>query len=448
MGGGLIQLVAVGAQDIYLTGNPEITFFKAIYKRYTNFAKECIEQPLDGDETGRKSCILSRSADLVQEIYLKTTINLKTSNETVFNNKSYIYPMLCDATNLIKEVSILVGGVTIDKHYEQWLDIYNELFEKNHQYRHSMSTIGKFLYQDKNITLTSTELKNNITEDIYIPLRFWFNKNPGLALPLIALQYHDVVIILELNEKNKLKTFSLQSESTTDSYITETNIADYTFKQVPCEIKDTLSTVVSATPEINITLSDTKLLANYIYLDTEERRKFSQAEHEYLIEQIQFSGKETGENSNIPKRIILTYNHPIKALFWTTITTNVSKYIPSSEIILQLNGHDRFTPQPSDYFHLVQPYECDLGNDYSINNYTRKWSSNLYKTDSRHNISMYSFCLNPAKHQPSGTCNFSRIDRAILSINNLSNTDDLYMFALNYNVFKVVSGLGGLVYSS
>ena len=455
-----MQLVAMGAQDVYLTGNPQITFFKVVYRRHTNFSKECIAQTFNGSvpQTGEGSvtCTLARNGDLVQEIYLKATLNASNDgtpvniDNTVFSTPDVItvthgfsddeivlftntitlvdgtttlikgnhrykvanvngstssfglteldgtavpiaaagdhtVPALTtvategdaidrDITNLIKTVEVEIGGQKIDKHYSQWLDIYNELFETSHDYRNAMSlgTPG-----------------NNKT--VYIPLRFWFNRNPGLALPLIALQYHEVKVLMNLN--------------------------------VPT----------------NSSMSDASLLVNYLYLDTDERRRFAQVSHEYLIEQVQHTGPETDTT------VDMNFNHPVKALFWTGSGSN-SAVLGAAK--LQLNGHDRAAEQPHDYYHLVQPYESGLGHcGKSLNNNTRIWGD-VVNTSANNNVGMYSFCLKPAEHQPSGTCNFSRIDNARLNIDGVTSDNKLYLFAMNYNVLRIMSGMGGLAYSN
>ena len=418
MGGGLIQLVALGSQDVYLTGNPQITFFKAIYKRYSNFAKECVEQPLDGseptDQDVRKQCILTRNADLVQEIYLKSSITLTCAS-------GQFEPELLDCTSLIKSVEVHIGGTRIDKHYSQWLDIYNELFEKNHKIRESLTTI-KF----ENSVVPHTGTTNS--GDIFIPLRFWFNRNPGLALPLISLQYHEVSITFELSIKN------LRGQLFTSSSATEKTIVPFT----------------SSTPtsgNIQIKVENSKLLTNYIYLDTEERRNFAQLDHEYLIEQVQFTGV---ENKN---KFIMTFNHPIKALFWNIYKNDSSSsnnnVLNVNDFKLTLNGHDRFTSQPYDYFHLIQQYECNLGNNFTMHNINRTWTFDCNRASVSHNTALYSFCLHPQEFQPSGTCNFSRIDTAELNFTGFDSVNhSLYLFALNYNVFKVIGGQGGLTYAN
>ena len=469
-----MQLVAMGAQDVYLTGNPQITFFKVVYRRHTNFSKECIAQTFSGSvpttNEGSVTCTLARNGDLVQEIYLKITShddtpdssltgtsvevgasdtnftitghNITTGNSVMayFNKsftvttaegditiaanelveltevttntvtlKRYVDGVLTavtpdgntgmapvtgvwkantestrwkdvDMTKLVKTVEVEIGGQKIDKHYSQWLDIYNELFETSHDLRMAM-------------TNGSDIPTPNVGATNYIPLRFWFNRNPGLALPLIALQYHEVKINMTLNPK-------------------------------------------SVDGSNHCTISDAKLLVNYLYLDTDERRRFAQVSHEYLIEQVQHTGPESETT------VDMNFNHPVKSLFWTAPGATLG---PAK---IQLNGHDRAAEQPHDYYHLVQPYENGLGHcGKSLNTTTRKWGD-VVNTVGTNNVGMYSFCLKPAEHQPSGTCNFSRIDNARLNIANVSSSNKLYLFAMNYNVLRIMSGMGGLAYSN
>jgi hypothetical protein len=345
-----MQLVAYGAQDVYLTGNPQITFFKVVYRRHTNFSKECIEQTFSG-ATGpskRVSATLARNGDLVQEVYLKCT---SSTNDAT------------DKTNMISWVECEIGGQKIDKQYLKWLDIYNNLFETNHDFRNAMTD------------------RNN--SECYVPLRFWFNRNPGLALPLIALQYHEVKINIQLGS--------------------------------------------TAT-------SDATLLVNYLYLDTDERRRFAQVSHEYLIEQVQHTGDETLTNG----KITLNFNHPVKCLAWSSTQT-------LSKAKLQLNGHDRAAEQSGDYYRLVQPYESGLGHSNVMGKGARTWGSISASTD--HCTYLYSFALKPGEHQPSGTCNFSRIDNAVLQVT-FSQEATVSVHAVNYNVLRVMSGMGGLAYSN
>jgi hypothetical protein len=339
MGGGLMQLVAMGAQDVYLTGNPQITFFKVVYRRHTNFSKEAIKQEFNGAGTS-KTCTLARNGDLIQEMYI-------------------VSDHATDAAS-VTSVEVEIGGQKIDKHYSTWLDIYDQLFETNHALKNAM-------------------------ESKFLPLRFWFNRNPGLALPLIALQYHEVKVVIEGADK--------------------------------CG----------------------NLLVNYIYLDTDERRRFAQVSHEYLIEQVQHTGGESIAASASSKNVTLTFNHPVKALFWSGLTVDANKAYTAK---LQLNGHDRAAEQGHVYYTAVQPYECGLKGSGAENQTNVETSA----------AGMYSFCLKPGEHQPSGTCNFSRIDNARLLFNLTTGTNaganTLNVFALNYNVLRIMSGMGGLAYSN
>jgi len=342
-----MQLVAYGAQDVYLTGNPQITFFKVVYRRHTNFSKECIEQTFSGavGSNKRVTATLARNGDLVQEVYLKCTGPADTA----------------DHTNMVDWVECEIGGQKIDKQYSAWLDIYNTLFETNHDYRAAMCSISN--------------------EVNYVPLRFWFNRNPGLALPLIALQYHEVKINMQLG---------------------------------------------------TIGADDATLLVNYVYLDTDERRRFAQVSHEYLIEQVQHTGDETVQNG----KITLNFNHPVKCLAWSSsVALGTAK--------LQLNGHDRAAVQDGAYYQLVQPYECGLGHSLTMDATTRMWNN----APGYANVYLYSFALKPAEHQPSGTCNFSRIDNAVLNMTHDSSSI-VSLHAVNYNVLRVMSGMGGLAYSN
>ena len=339
-----MQLVAMGAQDVYLTGNPQITFFKVVYRRHTNFSKEAIVQQWTSTGTSR-TCTLARNGDLVQEIYLTGT-NMHNG--------------------MIKSVEVEIGGQKIDKHYKAWLDIYDELFDEN------------------------SGLKTAISQD-FMPLRFWFNRNHGLALPLIALQYHEVKISAEFD-------FTAWNHDNDDD----------TADEVP---------------------TTTGLLVNYLYLDTDERRRFAQVSHEYLIEQVQHTGVDTVATDG--SSVTLTYNHPVKALFWTKLG---GAYTAK----LQLNGHDRFSEQSDLYFTGVQPYECGLRHNHA---------SGTALTGNVHS-GMYSFCLKPGEHQPSGTCNFSRIDNARLVYSGSNCGGSVSIFAMNYNVLRIMSGMGGLAYSN
>jgi hypothetical protein len=394
-----MQLVAYGAQDVYLTGNPQITFFKVVYRRHTNFALESIQQTFNGTvDFGRKvTATISRNGDLIHKMYLQVDLPALASGGNISWTRNIGHV-------LINNVEIEIGGQRIDKHYGEWLHIWSELTQTaEHQDGYNVM-IG-------NTTALTTPDSTIAAARLYIPLQFWFNRNPGLALPLIALQYHEVKINVE---------FRTGSE---------------------CYI---------GTPTGTPALVDASLYVDYVYLDTDERRQFAQVAHEYLIEQLQFTGSESFSNSSVKSK--LNFNHPVKELVWvvqldsnvdggenrwTDFTDNgvgANDYAggdPLTDAKLQLNGHDRFSVRNAAYFNLVQPYQ----------HHTRIPSTGVYA---------YSFALKPEEHQPSGTVNMSRIDNATLQLTNStgSNAVKLRVYAVNYNVLRVMSGMGGVAYSN
>ena len=384
MGGGLMQLVAYGAQDIYLTGNPQITFFKVVYRRHTNFSMEAIEQTFNGsaDFGKRVTCTVSRNGDLMHKVYLQVTVPALAAGKAFAANLGQA---------LIKYAEVEIGGQRIDKHYGDWMHIWNELSQE------AGKKAGYGLMTGAALGTESAET------DLYIPLEFWFCRNPGLALPLIALQYHEVKINIEFRALSEIVTSG-----------------------------------------VSASLSAASLYVDYIYLDTDERRRFAQVSHEYLIEQVQFTGDESV--SSISNKIKLNFNHPCKELVWVVqrdaavAATNRFDYTDTSAVNpvliakLQLNGHDRFSERMGRYFNLVQPYQHH---------------TNVPKAG----INVYSFGLKPEEHQPSGTCNMSRIDNATLQLTLTANTvaggdAKVRVYATNYNVLRIMSGMGGLAYSN
>ena len=285
---------------------------------------------------------------------------------------------------MIDEVSIEIGGQTIDKHYGAWLNIWNELTQTSEKDTGYKKMVGNT--QEMTTNGETTEYT------MYIPLQFWFCRNPGLALPLIALQYHEVKF----------------------------NITFASF--------DSLKTGTVTTPSL-----DASLYVDYIYLDTDERRQFAQVQHEYLIEQLQYTGAETVASGSYKSKLAL--NHPCKELVWVihkdgnepaSFDDAGDQTVTTAK--LQLNGQDRFSERDGAYFNLVQPYQ----------HHTAIPSTGIY---------VYSFALNPEQHQPSGTVNMSRIDNATLHITSAVD-GALKVFAVNYNVLRIMAGMGGLAYSN
>ena len=559
MGGGLMQLVAYGAQDVYLTGNPQITFWKVTYRRYTNFAMEAIEQTFNGQaDFGRRvTCTISRNGDLAHSTILQVTLPQISQDlgNVISGGKSPVYARWLDfpGEQLISQVEVEIGGQRIDRHYGDWMHIWNQLTMPSGQEDGYFKMVGNTTqltyitdpsFSDVDGPCEAVAPKqicaprNALPETtLYIPLQFWFCKNPGLALPLIALQYHEVRINIDLRPIDEV-LWAVSS------------------------LSDGSESSVKVTAAYNQSLVAASLYVNYIFLDTDERRRMAQNPHEYLIEQLQFTGDESvGSSSN---KIKLNFNHPVKELIWvvqpdsnvdycgsftSTATLNralgaqpfnytdavdalpnaihafggpnsvaaggangnafidaqglfqlagamdssgaiynqmwnvpaeggeeggntgyfganfaaspantstTESYVsdagtfvlsqtalklhcwgenPVVTAKLQLNGQDRFSEREGSYFDLVQPFFA----------HTRTPDAG---------INVYSFALRPEEHQPSGTCNFSRIDNATLQLV-LSNatvqgtsTAKVRVYATNYNVLRIMSGMGGLAYSN
>ena len=435
MGGGLLQLVAYGAQDVYLTGNPQITFFKVVYRRHTNFAIEAIQQTASGSNTlgSRATYQITRNGDLIHRVYFHG----KLRNTGATSKKIALVPNV--GQKLLKTVELEIGGQRIDKHYSEWLYIWNELSLPYGKREGYYKMIGA------NKENCCTLLPSTKSYELYVPLEFWFCRNVGLALPLIALQYHEVKINIE--------------------YESVTNLCDISDKNY-CAENDRVGGEANGTGYSNteLTLDEPTLWVDYIFLDTDERRRFAQLSHEYLIEQLQFTGTDTitssGSNPDSMKSLRMNFNHPCKELVWairsSTAASNVywnnfstaeadnttgsdtfNNYVVSKNPVMQakimLNGNDRFATRQGEYFSLVQPYQHHEN------------TPDMYHKG----INVYSFALKPEEHQPSGTLNMSRIDTAVLSLSSrMADTGTIHVFAVNYNVLRILSGMGGLAYSN
>ena len=516
-------------------------------------------------------CTISRNGDLAYRTYLQVT--LPEINQSMGSGGSYARATdISDAVfarwldypgeQLVSMVEVEIGGQRIDRQYGDWMHIWNQLTLTAEAERGYNKMVGQttqltylcdptFAAIDTPCAADSVPNQVCVPRDalpettLYVPLQFWFcRRNPGLALPLIALQYHEVKINLELSPIQQCLYAVKQIAGCTEGDVKVTNA----YKQ----------SLVAAS-----------LYVDYVFLDTDERRRMAQNPHEYLIEQLQFTGAESvGSSSN---RIKLNFNHPCKELVWVVqpdanvdycnqtvcgqtlfralgaqpfnytdaidalpntirafaadgtvggadgaastdhefisgdIFSDVQPNVPSAAMHggiasglganytaagantdalpggapvvptsvadsltnagstvsdagafvlaetalnmhcwgenpvvtakLQLNGQDRFSEREGSYFDLVQPYQHHTRNpDTGIN--------------------VYSFALRPEEHQPSGTCNMSRIDNAslqlVLSTNAIGGTATakVRVYATNYNVLRVMSGMGGLAYSN
>ena len=405
--------MAQGAQDAYLTGSPQITFFRIVYRRYTNFALEAIEQTFNGaaDFGRRVTATISRNGDLITNMYLQVTLpNLAALTSTSHTLLHYTNAI---GHALMRNVEVEIGGQKIDKIPGEYMELFHQLSlpeEKKNGYN---EMVGSYPMGGDDGANNDELAANSGARTYYIPLIFWFNRVPGNALPLIALQYHEVKVNLEFRAFNEL-------------YKSNTAI---TWTSQP-------------------TITNASLYVDYVYLDTDERRKYASASHEFLIEQLQFTGSETWTGGAGTEKVRLSFNHPVKELLWTItpaasatanpVTGNMwfdcgegsgADYMASAKLLL--NGHDRFQERLGPYFRLVQPYQ----------HHTRIPSRFIY---------VYSFALKPEEHQPSGTCNFSRIDNAALHITHKSNSPagaKVSVYAVNYNILRILSGMAGLAYS-
>ena len=542
-----MQLVAYGAQDVYLTGNPQITFWKVTYRRYTNFSIESIEQTFNGQaDFGRRvQCVISRNGDLAYRTYLQVTLP-EINQNMGGNNGNGVYARWLDfpGEQLVAQVEVEIGGQRIDRQYGDWMHIWNQLTMTAEQQRGYFKMVGNttqltFITDpsfadvdgpcDSMAPRQVCAPRNALPETtLYVPLQFWFCTNPGLALPLIALQYHEVKINLDIRPIDEC-LWAVTSLSC---------LGGLSGSSVPASVAYNQSLVAAS------------LYVDYVFLDTDERRRMAQNPHEYLITQLQFTGDESvGSSSN---KIKLNFNHPVKELVWVVqpdqnvdycsslvcdsllykvlgaqpfnytdaidalpnaihafasaagvagvnsfidanglfndagaldykpttgywhgasdpygdvnlggidasgVSHNVGSAVsdagsfvltessldmhcwgqnPVVTAKLQLNGQDRFSEREGTYFSWVQPYQAHTRNpDEGIN--------------------VYSFALRPEEHQPSGTCNFSRIDNATLQLvlSNATvegtNTAKVRVYATNYNVLRIMSGMGGLAYSN
>ena len=553
MAGGLMQLVAYGAQDVYLTGNPQITFWKVSYKRHTNFAMESIEQTFNGQaDFGRRvTCTISRNGDLAYRTYLQVTLpEINQSMKGTTQDGVYARWLDFPGEQLISQVEVEIGGQRIDRQYGDWMHIWNNLTLPSDQRPgyHAMvgNTTELTFITDPSFNAIDGPCQANAPRQVcaprnalpettlYIPFQFWYCRNPGLALPLIALQYHEVKINLDIRPIDEClwAVGSLSCATPTNTSGTNGGRVNTAYNQ----------SLVAAS-----------LYVDYVFLDTDERRRMAQNPHEYLIEQLQFTGDESvGSSSN---KIKLNFNHPVKELIWVVqpdqnvdycssldcnqllyrllgaqpfnytdavdalpnaihafgghdaVAQTTGSFIDGSGLFaeagaidvsnlfwwqqgeaagvsgggydvtnmapgfgssttnpyqnsgvsdagtfvltqtsldlhcwgmnpvvtakLQLNGQDRFSEREGTYFDLVQPYQ-----------------HHTHTPDT--GINVYSFALRPEEHQPSGSCNFSRIDNATLQLV-LSNatvegtkTAKVRVYATNYNVLRIMSGMGGL----
>ena len=452
MGLGYLLLATKSEQDNYLVGNPQFTFFKSIYKKHTNFAIENTFLNFVGDTTncyGRKIYMdIPKNADLIHKMYIAIDIDTSQFDISCCNTLAY---------SMIEYVELFIGGQSIDKHPGEFLYIFHELFENKR----------KELALAEMVSLHRNTSKNTV----FIPLHFWFNNDIGLSLPLVALEYNDVRVEIKFNNSNVVQTY----------------------------IKNNTTTISQA-----INIKRVQLLTEYIHLDNEERRLFSSNSHEYLFTQLQYSFRNPIQlfisdtdslYEKVQHRVDLRFNNPVKELFWT-IQDSHGRLNDSSQnnagalfnyeplgifqynywrnfksgidqllgANIVLNGKDMTEELPANFYRSVQQYQYHNG--FGVN-YIKDLAISDYKTYPNYNQSngsgvySYSFAIKPEEHQPSGSLNFSKLEKAQLKFriardstnftyggsNNISYKT-MNIYAINYNVLRLESGMAGLAFTN
>jgi hypothetical protein len=443
LGGGLLQLVAVGKQDVFLTGNPQITWFKMVYRRYTYFSIESQAIQFDGNpDFGQNiTCTVPIKGDLLGPLVMEVTLPpLYVTDGTNKYLAAYVNSL---GHALIQEVVLLIGEQEIDRQTGEWMEIWSELTVPAGQRQGYNNMIGRFdgslppplTQPPSTATAVGTTSYRYGAVKLYIPLQFWFTKNPGLYLPLLAMQYHTVRINIKLRSLDQLVFLNTLPPTTS-----------------PCPAPKIVD---------KATLLDIRLYGDYVYLGVEERRRFVSNTHEYLIEQVQYTPVQGIPAANTTATIPLEFNHCIREMIWIVqrnalqannewfnySTTSVNEPGIRRDILqdslIQLDGYDRFEVRDAGYFRLVQPWQ----------RHTNVPTGTF--------IYCYSFALKPEELQPSGSLNASRIDTLKLQVSfrpdpNVAITDPNYVpargdsqvrvYATNHNVLRIVNGFAGLLF--
>ena len=452
MPGGLIQLVAFGAQNFLLNGNPSVSFFKKVYKTHTHFAMESMKVVFNKNyvKFKEKTTLVSkikRNADLIQDVYfvfeipnIPKVIKRNDSGVVVGDDFRFVKNL---GEVIVEEYFIYIGGTVVNRQYGEWMHIWNELSiptSKRYGYDKLIGNVPDLYIPD-----AFNRLKHNDIQiegrKVYVPLKFWFNRNPGLALPLVALQYHEVEIHIVLRPLADVYTINGDKPTNWSMH------GEPYFKTT-----DT----VPINPYLEI---------NYIFLDEQERKHFATNNQDYLIEQVTQLNITNISRFNIADLMI---QNPVKEIVWvlsrtdaadhnkwfdftdynyvdrvtntdddgneTTVTrTRDLEILQSAKFIF--NGVDRFEEKDRAYFNLIQPYQ-----HHSV----------MPKTG----IYVYSFSLYPESFQPSGSCNMSRLKSIQIKTDIIklppeaTYTYDMRLYVISYNFLRITAGLGGLAFTS
>jgi len=476
--GALLELSSHGVQDIYIIGNPNYSHFKKVYKRHTNFSMESIRGTFNGNGNfGEKITLeIPRSGDLLSSIIMEVDLPLlEASGSDTVNEIQYVSNI---GQSLIEYAEFKIGGQTIDKQYTEWMFIWNQL------------TLSSSKIMEYNQMIKSTSQNGPIT--VYVPFQFWFCRDIANAIPLVALQYHDLELEIKFRPLSKLYNFG-DKQYYDLQYIGEeiiNNTTLYTYgivkgaifssyiggkkyvynngnQEATITYKESDKILLDVRlPDSGLTrgyvkpiytligepkISDIRLYLDYIYLDTFERSYFAREEHRYLIEQVQFSENIGVISSEQTKKIVLDFYLPVKELFWVCQNdeilqhNEILKFNNSPDTLyennkddiinvsLLYNGSERFEVRNGEYFRLIQPYQKHT--NYVFDKY----------------IYVYSFATKPELHQPSGIANFSKIDKIEFIFNlrrKRSYNSTIKVFAINYNILRIAKGMGGIAFSN
>lgn len=446
-GGGLLQLIATGKQDAFLTGNPQISFFKMVYRRHTNFSIEA--QPMHFDGTPnfgqRVTCLIPRRGDLLGRVYLEVV--LPQLKDTSGNPLSYTNSI---GHALIQEISFEVGEQEIDRQTGEWMEIWTQMTTPAGQRMALNEMIGRvepYNVIDIQPAASSDGLR------LLIPLQFYFCQNPGLYIPLLALQYSPIRINITLRPLQQL------------FWVTP---------PIPPATQEGWKPACSVMADCTVQIKSMMLWGDFVFLDVDERRRFVSETHEYVIEQVQYTPPHSITANQQTITIPIEFNHPIKEFLFVVqrdsmenrnewfnysnlaigentpnaIMPYLNSNAPSARMDLitsaklQLDGYDRFMERSPQYFRLVQPMEHHTSTP--VNSF----------------IYNYSFAMKPEDAQPTGTMNASRIDSIVwqIQMNPILSSPliptwqqrgncHVVVYAHNYNVFRVINGFGGLLFT-
>lgn len=480
MPGGVMQLVAVAAQDQFITGSPEMSYFKQVYKRHTNFSMESVRQtfntkPVLSATQNTFTCRINRVADLLKEVYLSIQLpNIYSTDKFRFRWVKNI------SLYAIENCSVRIDTQLIDQLWGEWMDVWNELtLSADHKdsvdkmtgnvndFINPTSLNSYVVIDNNNISYSYYPIAGSTTATpsirgrrFYIPIPFWFTKNPGLALPLIALQYQNIDITFEFRNIEELYQIY---DSNTGTYVSPTEYRtrypeqsivpiNQDTDELDLENRDVsinrfLVPVGSSYQNVSSSIDiDAYLECNYIFLDEAERRTIALNSHDYLVERV-FRVLDGGITTSTATDLMV--QNPIKEMVWMYRRSDINRYndwsnytnsltgLPNYNILktakLLWNGMDRFEEKPPEYFNYIQPYQ--------------------YHTRSpREGIYVYSFALYPEKIQPSGSFNASSVNKIQLYHTTETPSGDysynMVLFTKYYNVFRVMSGSGGMVFAN